>query len=143
MAPEILMLLILQGGFGGVLSKIDVKIKINHDGEVNRARVMPQNQVEILTLQSCYFAVLTVIFSLLWPQSRQALQYLYLTIPSMAQCQLILSAGLSIAAMVMTPKGMVSAGIHTKRASYYLARMTKKYVSGIFVNLVWMFNRCR
>lgn len=34
-----------KGGFGGVLSKIDIKIKIAHDGEVNRARVMPQNKV--------------------------------------------------------------------------------------------------
>ena len=30
------------GGFGGVRGRIDVKIKINHDGEVNRARYMPQ-----------------------------------------------------------------------------------------------------
>jgi hypothetical protein len=35
----------MKGGFGGTLSKIDVKIKIAHEGEVNRARVMPQNQV--------------------------------------------------------------------------------------------------
>ena len=34
-----------KGGFGGTLSKIDIKIKISHEGEVNRARVMPQNQV--------------------------------------------------------------------------------------------------
>jgi histone-binding protein RBBP4 len=33
------------GGFGGTLSKIDIKIKINHEGEVNRARYMPQNTV--------------------------------------------------------------------------------------------------
>jgi hypothetical protein len=32
-----------------VLSKIDIKIKIAHDGEVNRARVMPQNKVRIFT----------------------------------------------------------------------------------------------
>jgi hypothetical protein len=38
-----------QGGFGGVLSKIDIKIKIAHDGEVNRARVMPQNKVRPLS----------------------------------------------------------------------------------------------
>eukprot|EP01038_Epipyxis_sp_PR26KG_P004036 gene4036-5773_t len=37
------------GGFGGTLSKIDVKIKINHDGEVNRARAMPQNSFLIAT----------------------------------------------------------------------------------------------
>lgn len=35
------------GGFGGKLSKIDIKIKINHEGEVNRARVMPQNTVKL------------------------------------------------------------------------------------------------
>ena len=37
--------IILQGGFGGTLSKIDIKIKMAHDGEVNRARIMPQNNV--------------------------------------------------------------------------------------------------
>lgn len=31
------------GGFAGTSSKIDIKIKIAHDGEVNRARAMPQN----------------------------------------------------------------------------------------------------
>ena len=36
---------LLKGGFGGTLSKIDVKIKIVHEGEVNRARYMPQNPV--------------------------------------------------------------------------------------------------
>ena len=35
------------GGFGGTLSKIDIKIKINHEGEVNRARYMPQNSVSL------------------------------------------------------------------------------------------------
>ncbi len=35
----------LKGGFGGTLSKIDIKIKIVHEGEVNRARYMPQNNV--------------------------------------------------------------------------------------------------
>ncbi len=40
-----MIIVINKGGFGGVLSKIDVKIKINHDGEVNRARYMPQNKV--------------------------------------------------------------------------------------------------
>lgn len=34
-----------KGGFGGKLSKIDMKIKMVHDGEVHRARVMPQNHV--------------------------------------------------------------------------------------------------
>ena len=31
------------GGFGSVSGKIEIDIKINHDGEVNRARYMPQN----------------------------------------------------------------------------------------------------
>jgi len=31
------------GGFGTVSGKIDVQIRINHEGEVNRARYMPQN----------------------------------------------------------------------------------------------------
>lgn len=35
------------GGFGGTLSKVDIKIKINHEGEVNRARYMPQNSVSL------------------------------------------------------------------------------------------------
>jgi histone-binding protein RBBP4 len=38
---------VLQGGFGGTLSKIDIKVRINHDGEVNKARVMPQNKVAL------------------------------------------------------------------------------------------------
>jgi hypothetical protein len=33
------------GGFGGSLTKIDIKIRMAHDGEVNRARIMPQNNV--------------------------------------------------------------------------------------------------
>mmetsp|Transcript_48148 Transcript_48148/g.109409 ORF Transcript_48148/g.109409 Transcript_48148/m.109409 type:complete len:355 (+) Transcript_48148:5-1069(+) len=37
------------GGFGGVRGKIDIKIKINHDGEVNRARYMPQNPWVVAT----------------------------------------------------------------------------------------------
>ena len=31
------------GGFGSVSGKIEIEIKINHEGEVNRARFMPQN----------------------------------------------------------------------------------------------------
>ncbi|GBG32591.1 Histone-binding protein RBBP4 [Hondaea fermentalgiana] len=31
------------GGYGGTASKIEVKVRINHDGEVNRARYMPQD----------------------------------------------------------------------------------------------------
>ena len=31
------------GGFGSVTGKIEIDIKINHDGEVNRARYMPQS----------------------------------------------------------------------------------------------------
>ena len=46
------------GGFGGVLSKIDIKICIAHEGEVNRARVMPQNQVLHCTALHC-----TVLYS--------------------------------------------------------------------------------
>lgn len=37
------------GGFGGVSSKIEVTQKINHEGEVNRARYMPQNPYLIAT----------------------------------------------------------------------------------------------
>lgn len=37
------------GGFGGVLNKIDIKIRIIHEGEVNRARYMPQNPFVIAT----------------------------------------------------------------------------------------------
>eukprot|EP00053_Salpingoeca_punica_P007050 m.65234 g.65234 ORF g.65234 m.65234 type:complete len:430 (+) comp13976_c0_seq2:116-1405(+) len=38
-----------HGGFGSVSGKIEVKVKINHDGEVNRARYMPQNPCIIAT----------------------------------------------------------------------------------------------
>ena len=31
------------GGYGGMSSKIEIKVRINHDGEVNRARFMPQD----------------------------------------------------------------------------------------------------
>ncbi|KAH6928166.1 hypothetical protein HPB50_012356 [Hyalomma asiaticum] len=37
------------GGFGSVSGKIDIEIKINHEGEVNRARFMPQNPCIIAT----------------------------------------------------------------------------------------------
>lgn len=37
------------GGFGSVVGKIDIEIKINHEGEVNRARHMPQNPCVIAT----------------------------------------------------------------------------------------------
>lgn len=37
------------GGFGGVSGKFDVTVKINHDGEVNRARYCPQNSFWIAT----------------------------------------------------------------------------------------------
>mmetsp|Transcript_21987 Transcript_21987/g.36833 ORF Transcript_21987/g.36833 Transcript_21987/m.36833 type:complete len:476 (+) Transcript_21987:41-1468(+) len=37
------------GGFGGTLSKVDIKVKINHEGEVHRARAMPQNRFLIGT----------------------------------------------------------------------------------------------
>lgn len=37
------------GGFGGVGGKIEVCIRINHDGEVNRARYMPQKSSHIAT----------------------------------------------------------------------------------------------
>lgn len=37
------------GGFGSVSGKIEIEIKINHEGEVNRARFMPQNPCIIAT----------------------------------------------------------------------------------------------
>ncbi|XP_020627362.1 histone-binding protein RBBP4-like [Orbicella faveolata] len=37
------------GGFGSVSGKIEIEIKINHEGEVNRARYMPQNPCMIAT----------------------------------------------------------------------------------------------
>ena len=37
------------GGFGGTSAKIEVTQKINHDGEVHRARYMPQNPYLIAT----------------------------------------------------------------------------------------------
>lgn len=37
------------GGFGSVSGKIEIEIKINHEGEVNRARYMPQNPYIIAT----------------------------------------------------------------------------------------------
>ncbi|KAF0724773.1 hypothetical protein AaE_009761 [Aphanomyces astaci] len=37
------------GGFGGASGKVEVQIKINHAGEVNRARYMPQNDLIVAT----------------------------------------------------------------------------------------------
>mmetsp|Transcript_9480 Transcript_9480/g.16592 ORF Transcript_9480/g.16592 Transcript_9480/m.16592 type:complete len:432 (-) Transcript_9480:69-1364(-) len=37
------------GGYGGTSSKIEIKVRINHDGEVNRARYMPQDDYVIAT----------------------------------------------------------------------------------------------
>ncbi|KAF0291319.1 Histone-binding protein RBBP4 [Amphibalanus amphitrite] len=37
------------GGFSSVNGRIDIEIKINHEGEVNRARYMPQNPCVIAT----------------------------------------------------------------------------------------------
>lgn len=37
------------GGFGSITGKIDVEIKMNHEGEVNRARYMPQNPILLAT----------------------------------------------------------------------------------------------
>lgn len=37
------------GGYGGTLAKIGEKVKMTHEGEVNRARVMPQNSFVIAT----------------------------------------------------------------------------------------------
>lgn len=37
------------GGFGSVSGKIDIEVKINHEGEVNRARYMPQDERIIAT----------------------------------------------------------------------------------------------
>lgn len=44
-----LSFLIEFGGFGAVAGKIEINIKINHEGEVNRARYMPQNPSVIAT----------------------------------------------------------------------------------------------
>jgi histone-binding protein RBBP4 len=37
------------GGYGGTPSKIDIKIKMIHDGEVHKARAMPQNSFIVAT----------------------------------------------------------------------------------------------
>lgn len=42
---KIILFIFVQGGFGGSLSKMNVKVQINHDGEVHRARYMPQEPV--------------------------------------------------------------------------------------------------
>src|SRR5437899_3015792 len=44
-----LVLFVEFGGFGSVSGKIEIEIKINHEGEVNRARFMPQNATIIAT----------------------------------------------------------------------------------------------
>lgn len=45
----VLFVLLEFGGFGSVSGKIEIEIKINHEGEVNRARYMPQNPCVIAT----------------------------------------------------------------------------------------------
>merc|ERR1711934_663830 len=37
------------GEFGSTLGRIEITLKINHDGEVNRARFMPQHSTLIVT----------------------------------------------------------------------------------------------
>ena len=37
------------GGYGGAAAKIEVSVRINHDGEVNRARYMPQDEFMVAT----------------------------------------------------------------------------------------------
>ena len=37
------------GGFGSIGGKIDIEVKINHEGEVNRARYCPMNPHVIAT----------------------------------------------------------------------------------------------
>lgn len=37
------------GGYGGISGKVEIKIRINHDGEVNRARYMPSNEFIVAT----------------------------------------------------------------------------------------------
>lgn len=37
------------GGFGTVCGKIEIEIKINHEGDVNHARYMPNNPCVIAT----------------------------------------------------------------------------------------------
>jgi WD40 repeat protein len=44
-----LLLPLELGGYGGVQAKVEIKVKINHEGEVNRARYMPQNPSVIAT----------------------------------------------------------------------------------------------
>ena len=49
------------GGFGSVSGKLEIEIKINHEGEVNRARYMPQNPCIIATrLHPVMFSFLTI-----------------------------------------------------------------------------------
>ncbi|KAJ1422523.1 WD40-repeat-containing domain protein [Ochromonadaceae sp. CCMP2298] len=38
-----------MGGYGGTLGKVEIKVKIRHEGEVHRARAMPQNRFLIAT----------------------------------------------------------------------------------------------
>lgn len=38
-----------MGGFGGVSGKVEILIRINHEGEVNRARAMPKNEFIVAT----------------------------------------------------------------------------------------------
>jgi len=37
------------GGYGGTASKVEITVRLNHDGEVNRARYMPQDDYVIAT----------------------------------------------------------------------------------------------
>eukprot|EP00511_Aplanochytrium_stocchinoi_P002955 CAMPEP_0204824780 /NCGR_PEP_ID=MMETSP1346-20131115/2764_1 /ASSEMBLY_ACC=CAM_ASM_000771 /TAXON_ID=215587 /ORGANISM="Aplanochytrium stocchinoi, Strain GSBS06" /LENGTH=450 /DNA_ID=CAMNT_0051952115 /DNA_START=163 /DNA_END=1515 /DNA_ORIENTATION=- len=37
------------GGYGGTTGKVEIAVKINHDGEVNRARAMPQDEFFVAT----------------------------------------------------------------------------------------------
>lgn len=118
-----------MGGFGGTLSKIDIKIKINHEGEVNRARYMPQNSVSLnikYNYSFCFFVLvllfifqcidsiyvvtlclkyhLCFVYSSSWRPSPHHLTCLYSTIPNINRFPQTIFVDLNIDALDIQQK---------------------------------------
>jgi hypothetical protein len=62
------------------MTYIDVKVRMNHDGEINRARYMPQNNVSLFTLNSNSLYLTLYITIIPKNKSKFAAIYMHLSI---------------------------------------------------------------
>ena len=132
---------------GGVLSKIDCKIKIVHDGEVNKARICPHNQFIIASkvFQSCCtfhqfifsrfntFEILLVLFCMSFTFSRHQPRCSFLTTRSTLRCHRTAPLDPILRLKVMKRKDMDYLGtpMINMLDTFYLVQMIILFVSGI------------